>query len=174
MPKQLSRRAFVSATALGAVSLSTWSCSPFEREELKVRLPTRSAEELEGARKGLERLLAPYAIGADVAGSRLAAITIDPHGTGVVELERPDGRRFRVDICLLAGDERALASTQSYGLYLHNGGDGDLPTDEAMGLAVLVLGIAIRANEVGVPPLNLASKREQRVGASKREQRVGA
>ncbi len=161
MPEKMTRRVFVSATAVGAVSVAAWGVSRFSGNGTPNTEPASQAVDT----SGLKRLIAPHGTGATIAGATLVGLTIDPKRTAVIDLKRPDGQQFRVEVCRLNGDEGAIATTQHYALYLRNGGDGSKDTEELEGLALMALGEAIRANEASTPQLDLISKKELWSGA---------
>lgn len=102
---------------------------------------------------------APRALGEVLApGTRIGTWRIVDarfHLGGVpVVLADEAGARMQVDVLRRDGDD-GLTRTDRFSLFLANRGDGDAPTVEAQGLAVLALGDLLRALEQSVttPPL---------------------
>ena len=85
-------------------------------------------------------------------------------GAVPVLLESRRGERFQVDILRRDRSSRArrgLAETHEYSLFLLNRGQGDTPTQEDHGLAVLWLAALLRPRERTVATLALLTQRER-------------
>ncbi len=127
-----------------------------------VETPSRHCPELAA-------LLAPLSVGSPVGDFRVYAIERARTGAGLVVLVHGSGPQMgprgpraslRVDVCARDADTPGIAGTERYDLFLQNGGRGDLPTDEASGLAVMQLADVIRSNEKGRAGLALPTKRQ--------------
>lgn len=115
----------------------------------------------EGATHGLQNLL-PEA----VRFGRWRVVSVLPMKLGAVPvvLESRRGERFQVDILRRdrsARARRGLADTQEYSLFLLNRGQGDTPTQEDHGLAVLWLAAFLRPRERVLPTVPLFTQRER-------------
>jgi hypothetical protein len=109
----------------------------------------------------LKQLISPFEVGATVGSEfTLLSVAVTQHNTGIVVLRNKERATIQVDICRRHEDDSSIASTQYYSLFLRNGGDGETPTNESQGVAVMRLGEAIRANEENAARLTLASKKE--------------
>lgn len=71
-------------------------------------------------------------------------------GAAVLSLSHRDGRTAAVHICALGARGRGVAQTQLFDLVVMDGRDGDAPTDEALGRAVVNLSRRIHRNELRV------------------------
>jgi len=97
---------------------------------------------------------------------RWRVISVLPVRLGAVPvvLESRRGERFQVDILRRDRSTRArrgLAETREYSLFLLNRGQGDTPTQEDHGLAVLWLAALLRPREQSSGPVALLTQRER-------------
>jgi len=97
---------------------------------------------------------------------RWRVVSVLPVKLGAVPvlLESRRGERFQVDILRRDRSSRArrgLAETQQYSLFLLNRGQGDTPTQEDHGLAVLWLAALLRPRERSVATPALLTQRER-------------
>ena len=93
-------------------------------------------------------LLSPLAQGAEVGhGWRLSDLTAIENGSCVLTLENQRGRAHRVHVCGNAGQPQGLVYTNRMELFVMNGGQGDLPTEEGLAQAVAVVAHVLAANE---------------------------
>lgn len=97
---------------------------------------------------------------------RWRVVSVLPIKLGAVPvlLESHRGERFQVDILRRDRSSRArrgLAETREYSLFLLNRGQGDTPTQEDHGLAVLWLAALLRPRERSVATVALLTQRER-------------
>jgi hypothetical protein len=167
MQRRVSRRHFVvgASAGLGALGLGYFlkgRGTPERQTTTEPHTKELTPERAEKTRQ-LAALLLPYQRGAMVGDSRLENVSIDEFGMGVIMLESPVGRSFRVDICRREpanSTVQPIAQTKHCALFLRNSGSGDTPTDESMGLSVIALALAIQNNELEQPTLQLITKNE--------------
>jgi hypothetical protein len=108
----------------------------------------------------------PAALGELEPGTQLGPyriVRIAPLTAGAVPvvLEGEGGVQFQVDVLRRSsarGNPAGIASTKHFELYLANGGDGVLRTDEVCGLGAMALAAALRGVEA---PAGLLSMRER-------------
>ena len=98
-------------------------------------------------------LLTPIAVGTSVAGTTVMRVEIDGWGRGTAELRTKKGASFHVDVCTTDAtlDHTAVAETERYELFVRNGGDGELATEQEVAHAIGALADAIRLNEASAP-----------------------
>ncbi len=109
--------------------------------------PTRPPRARDG--ESLWPTLAPLTPGAEVAASwlisELSAIT---DGAAIVTLRSETSEaEARVHICRRDADSQAITHSETMDLYLMNGGDGLVLTDESLAVAVETLALVLRRNE---------------------------
>ena len=93
-------------------------------------------------------LLHPLRQGAELAdGWRLAELSGVVDGSCVVTVRNERGRAYRIHLCRNDGAPQGLVHTQKFDLVVMNGGQGDLPTEEAFAQAVASLAHVLAANE---------------------------
>lgn len=95
---------------------------------------------------------------------RVVAVLPVKLGAVPVVLESRRGERFQVDILRRDRSTRArrgLAETREYSFFLLNRGQGDTPTQEDHGLAVLWLAALLRPRERATGPVALLTQRER-------------
>ena len=97
---------------------------------------------------------------------RWRVVSVLPVKLGAVPvlLESQRGERFQVDILRRDRSTRArrgLAETREYSLFLLNRGQGDTPTQEDHGLAVLWLAALLRPRERSLATVALLTQRER-------------
>jgi len=97
---------------------------------------------------------------------RWRVVSVLPVKLGAVPvlLESQRGERFQVDILRRdrsARARRGLAETREYSLFLLNRGQGDTPTQEDHGLAVLWLAALLRPRERSLATVALLTQRER-------------
>jgi hypothetical protein len=108
-------------------------------------------------------LLAPLGPGSQLgSGWRIAALQGLLRGGYVLELEHQKGERVELHLCRREAGSGALASTEHLDLFVMNGVDGHVPSDEELGLVVMSLARRIRENEArqgaaAPPPADLMS-----------------
>jgi hypothetical protein len=115
----------------------------------------------EGAPHGLQELLPE-----GLCFGRWRVISVLPVKLGAVPvvLESRRGERFQVDVLRRDRSTRArrgLSETRGYSLFLFNRGQGDTPTQEDHGLAVLWLAAFLRPREYTQPSIALLTQRER-------------
>ena len=94
-------------------------------------------------------LIAPLGPGSRLGnGWRIAELSGVVRGGYVLKLSNKNGDHVEVHLCKLEGAARGLASTEHLDLFVMNGGDGAVPSDEQLGLVVMALARRIRANEL--------------------------
>lgn len=94
-------------------------------------------------------LLAPLAPGSSLGkGWTLETLSAVERGASVLGLRNADGRAARVHLCARDGRPRGVAHTALFDLMLMDGGQGDHPTDEGLGRALLTLASRVRNNEL--------------------------
>lgn len=141
----VSRRMVVGALAGGVVGATVFAATPSTpaapaADELAAALPA-SIE---------RRLLAPLAEGSRLLDWEVVAIEPLSMGAMRVQLRGDDGVAFAVEV--MARDTSPLAQnppaeTDRFALYVHNGGDGRMPTAEEQGLAAMALAQIVERNE---------------------------
>lgn len=97
---------------------------------------------------------------------RWRVVSVLPSKLGAIPviLESRSGDRFQVDILRRdrsARARRGLSETRGYSLFLFNRGQGDTPTQEDHGLAVLWLAAFLRPREHTLPAIALLTQRER-------------
>ena len=93
-------------------------------------------------------LIAPLHSGSQLgSGWRIAELSGVVRGAYVLKLQHRSGDRVELHLSRLEGAARGLASTEHLDLFVMNGGDGGVPSDEDLGLVVLSLARRIRENE---------------------------
>lgn len=98
-------------------------------------------------------LVAPLGPGEKIARWKVEAIRPLAEGAVTVVVAGEDQRSFQLEI--LARDPspiapRAPGETSRFAIYVRNGGDGFVPTDEEQGLAAMALAEIVRRNEAKV------------------------
>jgi len=86
-------------------------------------------------------------------------------------LRHADGRHAQVHLCARDGRPRGLAHTALFDLVLMDGGQGDRPTDEGLGRALLTVASRVRSNELQTADRRVAGllshvERVERFGAA--------
>jgi hypothetical protein len=108
-------------------------------------------------------LLAPLRSGSKLgSGWRINEVSGVVRGAYVLQLSHRSGNHVEVHLCRLEGAARGLTSTEYLDVFVMNGGDGAVPSDEELGLVVLSLARRIRENEArkgtaAEPPADLLS-----------------
>lgn len=104
-------------------------------------------------------LLAPARAGFELGCGWRADRLERGQGALTLTLDHPDRGEARVAICYHQGAPRGLAHTELLDLILMDGGDGDRPTEESVGVVLMKLAQVIGENEVGgaIPGAKLAS-----------------
>lgn len=123
------------------------------------RVPSARLDD--GAAHGLQELLPE---GLRFGRWRVIAVLPTKLGAVPVILESRQGERFQVDVLRRdrsARARRGLSETRGYSLFLFNRGQGDTPTQEDHGLAVLWLAAFLRPREHTLPALALLTQRER-------------
>jgi hypothetical protein len=93
-------------------------------------------------------LIQPLKLGSAVAfGWSVAGLTGAVDGSAVVTLQNKRGRQHRVHVCRNDGRPQGLVYTRQFDLVVMNGGQGDLPTEEAFARAVAELSHVLSMNE---------------------------
>ena len=93
-------------------------------------------------------LLRPLTIGSSVAGGwRVAELSGVRNGSCVLTLQNEKGRTHRVHVCRNDGRPQGLIHTERLDLFVMNGGQGDLPTEEGLAQAVAEVAHVLAANE---------------------------
>lgn len=123
--------------------------------------PTPTARLDDGLAHGLQELLPE-----GLRFGRWRVISVLPVKLGAVPvvLESRHGERFQVDVLRRdrsARARRGLSETRGYSLFLCNRGQGDTPTQEDHGLAVLWLAAFLRPREHAQPVIALLTQRER-------------
>ncbi|MCK6586065.1 MAG: hypothetical protein HUU21_31320 [Polyangiaceae bacterium] len=98
-------------------------------------------------------LLAPLAPGDTIGRWKVEAIRQLDEGAVTIAVSGGDRRSFELEI--LARDPspiapRAPGETSRFAIFVRNGGDGFVPTDEEQGLAAMALAEIVRRNEAKV------------------------
>lgn len=94
-------------------------------------------------------LLSPIEQGSTIGrGWTVEALSRVERGAAVLELRHRGGEQARVHLCAHAGAPKGLASTVLFDLVLMDGGQGDQPTPEGLGRALLGVAARIRHNEM--------------------------
>jgi hypothetical protein len=163
MSDKMKRRNFLENTAVGASALIIGASIAPGNTHAKTKAG-KTASMSASKRKEIanfKQLLAPYGVDAKVGSSfTVVSLLVSKFNTGIVTLKDENNHSFQVDICRRDGADGGIANTEHYSLFLRNGGDGSTPTHETRGVAVMLLGAAIRKNEVAVSQMKLASKKE--------------
>jgi hypothetical protein len=123
--------------------------------------PTSSARADEGVAHTLHELLPE---GLRFGRWRVVSVLPVKLGAVPVVFESRRGERFQVDVLRRdrsARARRGLSETQKYSLFLFNRGQGDTPTQEDHGLAVLWLAAFLRPREHTQAPVALLTQRER-------------
>lgn len=81
-------------------------------------------------------------------GWSLASVSPVTMGASVLELWHQGGELTRVHLCARDGRPKGLAHTALFDLVLMDGGQGDRPTDERLGRALLNLASRIKQTEL--------------------------
>jgi hypothetical protein len=108
-------------------------------------------------------LIAPLRAGSKLgSGWRISELSGVVRNAYVLKLAHRSGDHVEVHLCRLEGAQRGLASTEHLDLFVMNGGDGAVPSDEDLGLVVLSLARRIRENEArkgaaARPPVDILS-----------------
>lgn len=159
------RRTFFGIVGAGAASLALPMSS-------LASAPSRSTLARTAA-PALDFLFAPLVGRPLPGGFRVASVSDVDRGSVAVTLVRADGARAVVQVFRRSQVSSGLATTRLLDLRWMNGGDGDVVTHEAAGLAVMQLAARLRRIEAaatrgGVSPeqrvaLRALSTHEQRV-----------
>lgn len=163
MSTKMKRRNFLKNTAVGTGALIMGASMTPGNTQAKSNAGKTASMPAPKRKESADfkQLLAPYGVGARVGSSfTVVNLLVSKHNTGIVTLKDENNRSFQVDVCRRDGAEGGIATTQHYSLFIRNGGDGSIPTHETRGVAVMLLGDAIRKNEVAVSQMKLASKKE--------------
>lgn len=108
-------------------------------------------------------LIAPLESGSKLgSGWRITELSGVVRGAYVLKLAHRSGDHVELHLCRIEGTPRGLASTAHLDVFVMNGGDGSVPSDEELGLVVLSLARRIRKNEArkgaaARPPAELLS-----------------
>jgi hypothetical protein len=93
-------------------------------------------------------LIAPLRSGSKLgSGWRIREVSGVVRGAYVLQLSHSSGNHVELHLCRLEGAARGLTSTKHLDVFVMNGGDGAVPSDEELGLVVLSLARRIRENE---------------------------
>jgi hypothetical protein len=105
-------------------------------------------------------LVSPLRQGSAVGkGWTVQSLSSVERGAAVLELAHHDGELARVHFCAHAGAPKGLASTVLFDLVLMDGGQGDAPTPEGLGRALMGVASRVRRNElVGETDLKSVSR----------------
>ncbi len=96
-------------------------------------------------------LVSPIRTGSTIGkGWSVTGLSPVQQGAAVLSLQHRDGRTAAVHICALGRGGRGVASTSLFDLVVMDGRDGDAPTDEDLGRAVVNLSRRIHRNELAV------------------------
>lgn len=94
-------------------------------------------------------LLAPLQPGARLSGGwRLARLSAVERGAAVLCLEHAERGTANVHLCSHGGSPQGVAFTRLFDLILMDGGQGDRPTDPALGKVLVHLGQRVRKHEL--------------------------
>lgn len=94
-------------------------------------------------------LLSPLQSGARLSGGwRLADLSAVERGAAVVSLEHSERGRVNVHLCSHGGKPQGVAFTRLFDLILMDGGQGDQPTDPALGRVLVHLARRVRKHEL--------------------------
>lgn len=94
-------------------------------------------------------LISPLSEGrAAGLGWQVGGLSNVERGAAVLLLEHRDGRQARVHLCAHGGRPKGLAHSALFDLVLMDGGQGDKPTDEDLGRALVNLSRRMRQNEI--------------------------
>lgn len=105
-------------------------------------------------------LVSPLRQGSAVGkGWSVQSLSAVERGAAVLELAHHDGELARVHVCAHAGTPKGLASTVLFDLVLMDGGQGEQPTPEGLGRALMGVASRVRRNElVGETDLKSVSR----------------
>ncbi len=112
---------------------------------------------------GPMELLAPHVVGSDLGrGWTLLDLRAPDRGAMLLSLKHAaDGAVARVHLCRNGGCPAGIASTDRLDFMLMNGGGGDEPSDEELGLVLLDLATAVAANEAEIDLKGLQTHEER-------------
>jgi hypothetical protein len=151
MPNSISRRSTLGLLGAGALAGA-----------LLARV--ENTAEAAGTVVGAQELLSPLKVGSAFARWTVAAIHPLADGAIIMTVRAQDGHEFNLEV--LARDaspfaQRPPAETGELAIYVCNGGDGWLPTQEEQGLAAMTLAQMLESNGKGarVPGLMTHSER---------------
>jgi hypothetical protein len=101
-------------------------------------------------------LVAPLQPGSPLGkGWTLTALSPVERGAAVLTLQHRAGQLARVHLCARDGRPKGLTHTALFDLLLMDGGQGDRPTDEGLGRALVNLASRVKHNELGSADLRV-------------------
>lgn len=93
-------------------------------------------------------IISPLSAGSQIgAGWSVESMSPIVEGAIQLKLKHATGRPSKVRICKRGDAPVGIAQTETLDLVAMNGGDGKLPTEESLGLAVLAIADLARKNE---------------------------
>jgi hypothetical protein len=142
------RRDFLSKLGIGAAAAAAGAGSIKAADAIH-RDTLRAFAEGGGAAHEPWWLVSPLQPGTSVGkGWHVASLSKVERGAAVLELAHRDGQLARLHVCAHAGKPRGMAHTALFDLILMDGGQGDQPTPEGLGRALVGVANRIRRNEV--------------------------
>lgn len=104
-------------------------------------------------------IVAPLEQGSELAlGWYIAALSGVQLGGAVLTLKHTRGFEAHVHICKNEGAPQGITHSNLFDIFMMNGGDGELASEEELGRVVLTLGEVIRQNESKRPELKNVAK----------------
>lgn len=96
-------------------------------------------------------LFAPLQVGSSIGnGWSIESLSDVRLGASVLSLRHESGAKSDVHICLRQGQSQGVVSTRHFDFVLMNEADGGVPTNEALGVALITLARRADANDVAV------------------------
>ena len=148
MGRGTSRRQFMQAIAVASSTLGVAIASVRGRL-FDHQIPLTEAQLAQ--ERQLRTMLAPLKAGAELVKTVVDSIWLSPKMIGQVRLrDLKTDQLFTIDICRKtsgSSSARAVATTQSYALFLRNGGGGQKITPEHVGLSLMAVAETLSRHE---------------------------
>jgi hypothetical protein len=113
-------------------------------------------------------LVAPFSVGSSIGPWKVERLIPLRRGAAALVLSDEDGVSFQLDLCARDLSRSALrppASSESFDVYLANGGEGETPSFEHHGLAAMAVAEVIRHNEARLSHAGFLTLRERLTAA---------
>ena len=96
-------------------------------------------------------MFAPLQVGSSIGnGWSIASLSDVRLGAAILSLRHVSGATSDVHVCLRQGQSQGVVATRDFDFVLMNQADGGVPTNEALGVALMTLARNVAAREAAV------------------------